>query len=50
MTVPKITKRERVEATMNIQPVDRVAMHDQVSCDPDVIALYTGKKINGFKK
>ncbi|MBN1445872.1 MAG: hypothetical protein JW957_07185 [Candidatus Omnitrophica bacterium] len=43
-----LTKRERVERTLNFQPVDRVAVHDQVSYNPDVISLYTGRKINGF--
>ena len=43
-----LTKRERVERTLNLQSVDRVAIHDQVSFNPDVISIYTGKKINGF--
>lgn len=43
-----ISKRERVERTLNFQPVDRVAIHDQVSYNPGVISLYTGKKIEGF--
>ena len=43
-----ISKRERVERTLNFQPVDRVAIHDQVSFNPGVISLYTGKKIDGF--
>jgi len=33
---------------LNLQPVDRVALHDQVSFNPGVISLYTGKKIEGF--
>lgn len=43
-----ISKRQRVERTLNFQPVDRVAIHDQVSYNPGVISLYTGKKIDGF--
>lgn len=43
-----LSKRERVERTLNLEPVDRVALHDQVSFNPGVIALYTGKKIEGF--
>lgn len=44
----KISKLERVNRTMNHQPVDRVALHDQVSFNPGVIELYTGKKDLGF--
>ncbi len=44
----KITKRERVELTLNHRPVDRAALHDQVSFNPGVISLYTGKQISGF--
>ena len=47
-SLSKISKRERVELTLNHQPVDRVAIHDQVSYSPGVISLYTGKKIEGF--
>lgn len=43
-----LSKRERVERTLNLKPVDRIAIHDQVSYNPDVISLYTGKKIKGF--
>jgi len=43
-----MSKRERVERTLNLQPVDRVALHDQVSFNPGVIALYTGRRIEGF--
>lgn len=43
-----LTKRERVERTLNFRPVDRVAIHDQVSYNPAVISFYTGKKIDGF--
>ena len=44
----KISKRERVGKTLNLQPVDRVALHEQLSCNLAVISLYTGKKIDGF--
>lgn len=44
-----LSKRERVERTLNFLPVDRVAIHDQVGCNPGVISLYTGKKIEGFQ-
>jgi hypothetical protein len=44
----KIPKEERVRRTLNYQPVDRVALHDQVSFNPGVIELYTGKKISDF--
>lgn len=43
-----ISKRERVERTLNLQPVDRVAIHEQLSLNPGVISLYTGRKISGF--
>jgi hypothetical protein len=44
----KLTKRERVERTLNLQPVDRAAIHDQLSYNAKVISLYTGKTIKGF--
>lgn len=43
-----MTKRERVERTLNHKPVDRAVLHEQLSFNPDVISLYTGKKIDGF--
>jgi hypothetical protein len=43
-----MSKRERVERTLNLQPLDRVALHDQISFNPGVISLYTGRKIEGF--
>lgn len=42
-----LSKRERVERTLNFLPVDRVAIHDEIY-NPEVISLYTGKKIEGF--
>ena len=44
----RISKRERVERTLNLLPVDRVALHDQLSFNPGVIARHTGKPIQGF--
>ena len=44
----QMTKKERVLATLNHQPVDRVALHEQLSFNPGVIAMYTGKHIEGF--
>ncbi len=43
-----LTKRSRVERALNHQPVDRVPIHEQLSYNPGVIALYTGKRIEGF--
>ncbi|MCS7180187.1 MAG: hypothetical protein NZ891_02410, partial [bacterium] len=44
----ELSKRERVERTLIFEDVDRVAIHDQVSYNPEVISFYTGRKINGF--
>jgi len=43
-----MTKRERVEATLRHQPVDRCALLEQMSYNPRVIADWTGKAIDGF--
>jgi uroporphyrinogen-III decarboxylase len=43
-----MTKRERVEAALNLQPVDRVPVLEQLSYNPRVIAEWTGKDIRGF--
>lgn len=43
-----LSKRERVERTINLQPIDRVVLHEQLSYNPGVIGLYTGKQIAGF--
>jgi hypothetical protein len=43
-----LSKRERIERTLYFQPVDRVALHDQLSYNPGVIADYTHKRINRF--
>ena len=43
-----LSKKERVLRTLNHQPVDRVAIHEQLSYNGQVIAHYTGKKIEGF--
>lgn len=44
----KLSKRERVEATLNHQSVDRVALHDELSYNAGVLALFTGKRLSGF--
>ncbi len=43
-----MTRRERVEAALNLQPVDRVPLLEQLSYNPRVIADYTGRPIRGF--
>jgi hypothetical protein len=43
-----MTRRERVQATLDHQPVDRCALLEQLSYNPRVIADWTGKKIDGF--
>ena len=43
-----LTKRERVERTLNHQPVDRVPLHEQLSYNPRVLSDYLGKEIEGF--
>ncbi len=45
----RIPKRERVELTLRHQPVDRVALHDQLSYSSSVVGMYTGKAIRGFQ-
>jgi hypothetical protein len=47
-TTDVLTKRERVVATLSHQPVDRVAILEQLSYNPRVIAAYTGKPVEGF--
>jgi hypothetical protein len=44
----RMTKRERVLATLHHQPVDRVGILEQLSYNPRVIARCTGKAIHGF--
>lgn len=43
-----MTKRQRVEAALNYQPVDRAPLLEQLSYNPRVIADWTGKNIEGF--
>ena len=43
-----LSKRERIEATLAHQPVDRAAILEQLSYNPGVISMYTGKPIEGF--
>jgi len=42
-----LSKKERVERTLDFLPVDRIAIHDYI-INPGVISLYTGKRIEGF--
>ncbi len=42
-------KRQRVERTLNHQPVDRAALLEQLSYNPRVIADWTGKAVRGFE-
>ena len=44
----ELTKKERVLRTLRHQEVDRVALHDQLSYNPGVISMYTGRQISGF--
>ncbi len=44
-----LSKRERVARTLALQPVDRVALHEQLSYNPGVIADWTGKAVSGFE-
>jgi hypothetical protein len=44
----RMSKRERVLATLRHQPVDRCALLEQLSYNPRVIADWTGKAIVGF--
>jgi len=44
----RLSKRERVLATLCHQPVDRCALLEQLSYNPRVIADWTGKAIEGF--
>jgi hypothetical protein len=43
-----ISKRQRVELTLNHKSVDRAAILEQLSYNPDVISLYTGKIIDDY--
>jgi len=44
-----MTKRQRIEAALNLQAVDRVPILEQLSYNPRVIADWTGKSIQGFE-
>ncbi len=44
-----LSKRERVERTLRHEPVDRVALLEQLSYNPGVISLYTGRDMSGFQ-
>jgi hypothetical protein len=43
-----MTKRQRVEAALNLQPIDRAPLLEQLSYNPRVIADWTGKNIEGY--
>jgi len=43
-----ISKRERVELTLNHKPIDRAPILEQLSYNPGVISMYTGRSIDGF--
>lgn len=47
-TSDRMCKRERVEAALCHQPLDRVPILEQLSYNPRVIAEWTGKAIAGF--
>ena len=44
----ELTKRERIIRTLEHREVDRATLHDQLSFNPGVISLYTGRHIDGF--
>ena len=44
----RLSKRKRVELTLRREAVDRVALLEQLSYNPRVIADWTGKNIHGF--
>ena len=43
-----MTRRERVEAALRHQPVDRVPLLEQLSYNPRILADWTGRPIEGF--
>lgn len=43
-----LDKRIRVELTLNHKPLDRVAILEQLSYNPNVISRFTGRKIQGY--
>ena len=44
----RLSKYERVERTVNMQSVDRVMLHEQLSYNPAVLEYYLKKKIDGY--
>lgn len=44
----KMSRRQRVEATLRHQPVDRTALLEQLSYNPNVIADWTARTVTGF--
>ena len=45
----RISKRERVELTLRHQAVDRVALHEQLSYNPAVVAAYAERALRGYE-
>ena len=45
----QISKRERIERTFAFQPLDRAALHEQLSYNSQVISHYTGRDCSGFR-
>jgi hypothetical protein len=45
----QISKRERVELTLDHEPVDRSAILEQLSYNPDLIRYITGRNIRGYE-
>ena len=39
-----LSKRERVERTLNLEPVDRAPIQDKISWNPGVVSMYTGSR------
>jgi len=44
----QISKRERIERTLNHRPIDRAAILEQLSYNPDVISAFRAKPVEGF--
>ena len=44
-----IPKRERVELTLHHRAVDRVALHEQLSYNPAVVAAFAGRPVHGYE-
>lgn len=44
----QLSKRERVELTLALQPVDRVAVHEQLSYNPRVLSAVLKRPMQGY--